>query len=474
MKQGRSPFRTLSTLGLLLCLAACRPTPLTQQEQHTVTALTSQMKTQCAGRYLIDLPAEVKIYANAKLRGVNVEIDEMTQDEFLAGMHQRESELNATKSVLGYRFMYGDSDYHILRETTQSLRAEGLWHFIYLGSDAEASDAHRVIEAYKWSLGRRIKLSIEAADFTRSRHKDKAWVQEMERDEKNDVPPKLGEVFNLLASFRGLSAGEIPTEPGVCIAGGFIAGAPSDQEEISVSFNLTQHKDIFFKLETDSGLREDESLLQRSSQIIKTVKANEGVTLRKGRVKLSDLHDAQEWLASGKMQSGVRGTFFKLEANSTIGSAKTPLLSLTMKTGVFPENTPDVLSMKASLTEGESIGLWDAVSRTIRIRPGAADFMPQPSLPPLSHQIRLMPLAVSGDVCPESGSWSASCDGYSQTELVTAGQIMPLLTTEETLPYSWLPAFANRWLERRKRLPTMHVENKVVWYLTSSHEKQES
>ena len=364
-------FSWAFALILLSGLAGCQPKPLSELEQHTVTALTSQMKTQCAGRYLIDLPAEVKIYANAKLRGINVEIDEMTQDEFLAGMHQRESELNATKSVLGYRFMYGDSDYHILRETTQSLRAEGLWHFIYLGSDAEASDAHRVIEAYKWSLGRRIKLSIEAADFTRSRHKDKAWVQEMERDEKNDVPPKLGEVFNLLASFRGLSVGEIPKEPGLCIDGGFIAGAPSDQEEISVSFNLIQHKDIFFEFNSKSHLQADTNLLQRGPQIDEALKARSGHTVRKGKVILPNHLSAEEWLLAGVTDSGVKGHRFTMEANAKTGAAQHPWITLDMDNGVFPANVPKDQINHASLTEGEAVALWDAVSRSIRARPGA-------------------------------------------------------------------------------------------------------
>ena len=71
---------SLLALGLTLALTACgRAAPLTEQEQRTVTELTSHMKTRCVGRYLIDLPADVQTSGSATLQGVQVSTAKMTQ-----------------------------------------------------------------------------------------------------------------------------------------------------------------------------------------------------------------------------------------------------------------------------------------------------------------------------------------------------------------------------------------------------------
>jgi len=66
----------------------------------------------------------------------------------------------------------------------------------------------------------------------------------------------------------------------------------------------------------------------------------------------------------------VRGHYFVLEANSKIGSTATPMVSLDMDNGGrLPGIDGDRQLTQASLTEGEAVALWDAVSRSLRLRP---------------------------------------------------------------------------------------------------------
>lgn len=129
----RPLLQTMCALSLMLSLSACQPAPLTAQEHATVTELTTDMKTHCVGRYLIDMPADIETYGNAKLRDIDLNVEAMTQEEFLDSMHKREAELKAIKSAFNYQFLFGDRDYPVSDSSTEKLRKKGIWHFISLG-----------------------------------------------------------------------------------------------------------------------------------------------------------------------------------------------------------------------------------------------------------------------------------------------------------------------------------------------------
>ncbi|MBB3211437.1 hypothetical protein FHW67_000685 [Herbaspirillum sp. Sphag1AN] len=412
------------------------------------------------GRYLIDMPADIEAYGNAKLRGIDVKVEAMTQEEFLHGMRKREAELKTTKNVFKYQFLYGDKEYPVPGESTEKLRSKGIWHFISLGSYADPGDTKRVIEAYKWDRGYRIKLKIEGADFAMSSDKDEPWIQEMSKEEQNDVPSKLQAVLSMLYRFRALEPGEIPKDPGVCLTGGFIQTSIFDQEEVSIEFRLKQYRDVFFEFDTNTNLTEKDTLLQRGSQIKAALKSRDGKTLRKGNLDSKDLPTAEEWLASARMHAGALGHFFMLEANSRNNNAKTPLLSFNMETGVFDIDQVD-RPEHASLTEGEAIAVWDAISRSIRMRPEAMDF----KTVVLPRSTLTVPIVSSGEPCPESGHWITRCDGEPYSRLVFKGNLMPSIAVMQAVPYRWLPKRINTWLAQRQRLPTIQVEREVRWIL---------
>ncbi len=64
----------------------------------------------------------------------------------------------------------------------------------------------------------------------------------------------------------------------------------------------------------------------------------------------------------------IQGNLLSLEANYA-GGPTTPYLLLDMMNG-YPNELLESYDIKhASLTEGESIGIWDKVSRSLRARP---------------------------------------------------------------------------------------------------------
>jgi len=347
--------------GLIACLAlaltACghRPAPLTEQEKKTVTELTGNLQPQCVGRYLIDMPAEVAISSNAKIQGVAFETKAMSQEEYRHEITMREAELQATKHPNGYQFLFANGQ----------AWGQGTRYFIHL-EDLYSGNIGRIIEAYKWDRGYRIKLQIKASDVTTSTEKDNPSVQPI----GNNVPQKTRLVFELLDKVRGRPNGDIPTEPGVCFLGGFWPGKAGDNEEAGSQFVLLRNQDVAFGLGSDTHEHDPSTLLQRGDQIVRDLKnISGGRTVRNGVVALQGMK-AEEWLMAGTTPLNALGNKFILEANSRASTEQEPFVRLTMKTASsnhLQKGWPPL--EKASLTEGEALALWDAVSRTLRPRP---------------------------------------------------------------------------------------------------------
>jgi hypothetical protein len=66
----------------------------------------------------------------------------------------------------------------------------------------------------------------------------------------------------------------------------------------------------------------------------------------------------------------VQGNLLSLEANYA-GGPVTPYLLLDMKNGYPSELIESYDIKRASLTEGEAVGIWDMVARSLRARPNA-------------------------------------------------------------------------------------------------------
>ncbi|WP_211450958.1 T6SS immunity protein Tli4 family protein [Collimonas antrihumi] len=346
--------------GLLACLtltlAACeqRNVPLSEQEKQTVTELTSNLKSQCVGRYMIDMPANVSITGSAKIQGVNFEAKAMTQEEYLYEVTAREAELKATRHQDGYQFLFANGP----------AWGPGTRYFIHL-KDTYSGNISRIIEGYKWDKGYRIHLKIKASDVTTSTYKDDPTSQVI----GNNVPQKTRLIFELLDTVRGRADDDVPTEPGVCFLGGFWPGKAGDNEEIGNQFALLGNQDVAFGLNTSTNSHDTSTLLQRGDQIADALKTTPGGrTVSKGVVELQDMK-AEEWLLAGTTPLRTLGNVFTLEANSRASSELEPFVELKMRTA-WPNHLIQEYSLeKASLNNSEALALWDVVSRTLRPRP---------------------------------------------------------------------------------------------------------
>ena len=350
----------LIALGVACVLSACQREPrLTPQEQATVTTLTAHLKTRCVGRYLIDMPTDAALFGSLEVQGVSIEAKAMSLDAYHAAMKARSNELATTTSAYGYRFVYADTAIQGIPESR---------YFVSLGNVYQRPDSIRIIEAYRWDHGYQIKMTIEASSA-----KDSVYFKNdpSVRDDPDmtNVSAKGQLVASLLSRARGRADDEIPSEPGVCFQGGWLVGKPWDKENVGLQFVPAQHNDVSVDMDT-SNIQTSDTLMQRGGDINAMLRDVNGHTIRKGAVELAGMH-AEEWLVAGQTVLEVPGFLFALEANSRIGSPLTPLVTLQMDVG-SPNRILQASHLeKASLTEGEAVSLWDAISRTLRPRPNA-------------------------------------------------------------------------------------------------------
>jgi len=357
---------TLAWASLMPLLGGChRIPPLSPQEQATVNTLTSNLKPRCVGRYLIDMPADAKIFGWLTIQDVKIEAKAMSLDEYHQAMRARSVELSHMKSHFGYRFLYDDNVIQGIPESR---------YFVSLKEIYADADSDRFIEAYRWDHGYQIKMTIMGND---AQHSTTFKDDPSARDSPgmNDFPEKLQLVFSLMRHAHGRADDEIPTSSGVCFLGGLIDGVQYDKENPSAQFVMPGHDDVDFVLETNTTLHvgDSDTLLSTGQSMNVFLQAPSLNTLRHGEVKLPGMIDAQEVLLKVTTGYYIPGYLFMLAANQQYNNRNRPIVMLNLSVGDPNAGTPDYATPpeKASLTESESVALWDAVSRTLRPRPGA-------------------------------------------------------------------------------------------------------
>ncbi|CAN5861877.1 T6SS immunity protein Tli4 family protein [soil metagenome] len=360
-----SPLLNIVTLCAVLASAGCtaRTPTLTAQEKQTMNDLTQTMQTHCIGRFLIDLPKEASIETMQTLgHSREVVIDmagSMTLEAFHVRMAKIEADYKIKKHHEGWPYFYGSSS-----------PSSDIILFERLESDTDKREYSRMIEGYKWSNNKVLQMMTKATDASDPKYQTEAIAKNF----GNDAPQKKALITDLLERARGRDINDIPTEPGLCFDGGFVALKAGKEDEFYATFNFKKMPDVDFRLSIYSGLNGDTTLLERGADLNQMVSNNNGKVLHKGPVSIVGAEQVEEWLMAGDMEQGggkfMKGHYFKLEGNSKGGSPQRPNFELVMENGgTVDEGIPK--PTKASLSEAEALALWDAVSKTLRLRPGA-------------------------------------------------------------------------------------------------------
>lgn len=350
-------------------LACPAPQKLTPPQEEKMDRLFTEMKTYCAGRYLIDLPASfaVKRYSEkladnywvADVSGPDdsyktyITTQKMSPPAFAQLLKRREKELREAKTINPQNMPFLKKVWSL---------PEGMAGVIFERNENESvDDALRIIEGYFYSNGVAIKLQRQTINDSAPRYKED---RERRGKGRNDVQKDINRIQELLSRMHGREDDDIPSIPGICISHAFIATDPqeADQENTSIWLVSPQLDNISIALETDNYTREKEPMLDRADEIAANLARARGHIERKGAFKVNGLH-AQEILSAGLQSLKDEPRYdFSLFINETTAGYRTPNAFLNL----YNENEPPT-----SYSQAEITAFWDRISRALRLRPGA-------------------------------------------------------------------------------------------------------
>lgn len=359
--------------GLLLLATACgapeQGVPeMNDQERQTVEAYTETQAPVCIGRFQVDMPSQMKLsFSSLTVNEAKISAKPNSRQMFRRFIDERKAELEAMHTV-------DNGDQPFLKRIIQ---VSDDIVIIDRNESPHMPDAARLLEGYKFEGLTMFSVELTATDLSEGKY------EKMRSSLKSNKSERLKQVDYLLNHLSPRKSGEIPERPGLCFEHGFLAGGAEEQipgaalksreETMAMTFVDRAHRDVYIHLLVDSTVTTGTTLLDRSSEAEAALKDDNNFTLlRQGKVELKEIEQAEEWLGTLTTREKVKGNNFLLEANSKRGSVREPLISMTFKNGEYSliEEDPPKLD-KASLTDAEAVGLWDAITRTFRPRPGA-------------------------------------------------------------------------------------------------------
>lgn len=360
----------LATMASSWPLTACSPKApnMNPEEAAYIERLMRQVVPRGVGRYLIDLPESLVInpVSSSEIEGVTIDVGSMSRAVF-------DARFDAYKSKLAQTKLPGTEN-PCLRSVT-ALPNQFIGAIFDRAEDATSSDRMaRTLEIWAWKSQYFLTARINAVDTNFPEDAEDSIARQL----TTDVPEKLDHLLRVFSRVRGRKDNEVPKEQGDCIANGFVAGPPNDQQAINVSYQLHGSPDLYFNFNHTTTVRERDTLLERTAQVEREMQSSGTQTVRKGKRDINGL-PYEEWLMRGPTPNGVSGTMFMLHGNETASDPAKPFVELGLFNGFrvpAPERTLEESAKlknleKASLTEALALGLWDRVTATLRPRPGA-------------------------------------------------------------------------------------------------------
>jgi hypothetical protein len=435
----RSGLRVLLILVATITLALSATDAVSSwQDRREVADMTKQLKTVCAGRFLIDLPQDAQVsLSHGSVDGfaITTYASESDQD-FLARIKKRELELSQETNQLGKKSL----------ESAQDIRGDGRSGriFVFNRSSTHVYHGEKKIILDGVSVNAFLRVGGVSWSFI-----------------SDDYDPKqIGNLPRLIAKMRPVPANQQPVEPGFCVDRGLVADPlTADQGERIVLFaGLPNHPDVGIVFSSMAGTKPGPGLLQRNAENrAKPFAFLKGLftTLAEGPRTINGLRG--EELAVKVREINFATTYgFDWEMGGTEHDVFSPFVSLELQTGINPQaGGPPVQS---TLSESALKDLWNTISSSIRVRPVAE---PKLAAAAPAHAA-LGAYARAGETCPETGWWQCSEGGNGigvlggQLQYLKKGQRMPqaLLLPPQTL-----------WQKVRGLQPSYESNTPTSWKL---------
>ncbi|MBB5320581.1 T6SS immunity protein Tli4 family protein [Marinobacter oulmenensis] len=343
---------------------------MNEQERQTVEAYIKTQEPVCIGRFQVAMPQQFKRrYSTLTVNDAQISAKHTTQQMFLRFIRERREELASTETYRQKDRPYLKNLYHVDSDTVVFDHNE----------DDFTPDSSRILEGYRLVNTTMFKVKLKAIDIDDDRYQDQRKFR------KTNKADRLKQVEHLLRNLSPRKPHEIPDTPGLCFDGGFLAGGAEEpipgaalsfrEETVAMTFVDRHYRDVYVHFNANSTIKTEDTLLDRMGRAESIMQAkgdDHFAVLRKGKLELQGIEQAEEWLGTVTTDEDVRGNHFIIEANSQRGSAREPRISVTFMNGEYSLVEDDHPPLnQASLTDAEAAGLWDAITRSFRARDNA-------------------------------------------------------------------------------------------------------
>ncbi len=316
------------------------PFPASAEEKKNMEPYTQNMKTQCYGRFLVDVPKQSALETGGSY-------------EFGFGKFSVE---HYKKGMLNFQ-AYATS---VERDFAAQRIRNNVSKLLHTES---YSDDARMLAYYADETG----IGLRTLGLVKK--ENVVFKVEASASDKADLDDFSRNLQGLIPHLKPLAENAIPTGPGFCINGGIITTHPRDGEYFSNGFTIPEYPELYFSFTSQvNGDNVEPGILDREPVILKSLggMALNIKTVRKSRRDINGMQ-AQEWLV--RLPAGDTYEYsFKLEIPGKPNSIADPTIRVGMSVGGQDESGN---VMPVNMTEDEALLIWDAVTSRIRLRPGA-------------------------------------------------------------------------------------------------------
>lgn len=357
----RRPLILMVSLAALVCAASWAASQVrNMRDRSEVANMTANMKTVCAGRYLVDVPAQADVsLSSVRVAGFEIETGEEDEIAFRARFVGREAEIAARAAAAnGNGGMVEARDLHIPGMVGRTM-IFGRNRGYLMEGERRTEDEFVSVVVYAHTGGVSFTLSAKYADEARA---------------------QLAE--SLLARLRLRGADEVPTDPGFCTERAlFVEPLPVHKaEHIAMHLRIPEHPDLALALVSMPGGDKDAGLVARVSETDSAARADQRLRVTKLRLGKRSINGLNGEEALERMRELNFATTYSFiwEAKGADGDPLQPFLSLELQGGISPR--PGGEPVDASFHDGAILSLWDAISSSIRVHKS------RPSVPEVAQR----------------------------------------------------------------------------------------
>jgi hypothetical protein len=258
-----------------------------------------------------------------------------------------------------------------------------------------------------------------------------------------------------------------PTEPGVCVEGGFIAESHRPGREwVTMGIRFREFPDIHmsFSMTNKSRLVQSDALEPRLRQAEKDARL-EGhgdwysriTVFRQGPRTIGKWVGFEALARKPPLGQEKEAYEFAFLSQGEPNNPLLPVLDIKLDSGV---SNNIVGAVKTGISDDEAMALWDAVIGTLRVRPTV---VPAQKAPPLA----IGAVAMAGQCCPQEGWWEYL--DHNEYEVVDGRR--RYFKEGEKLPQVVLRKKIRQWFQWRERTISCMFPQLSVWTLHQAEGK---